>query len=236
MRKSEMLKILTLFFALSTNLLTQNKDPKLILNNVVNNFNRVQNYEVNVNIKVDVEFLKVPESQAKIYFKQPDKISLKSDGFAMLPKNGFNFAPSTIIKDDYTAIYEKEEIVDGRKLTLIKVIPLGTTSDVILSTLWIDEQINAIMKIESTTKINGTFIIDFSYDEKFKYPLPSKMVFSFNIDKMNFPSSMMGNTDTRKRQQKKPEDSLTKGKVYVKYSDYKVNGVIPDSVFDEDNK
>lgn len=236
MRKPEMMKIIFLFLVLSTMVFTQNKDPKQILNNVVNNFNRVQDYEVNVNIKVDVEFLKAPESQAKIYFKQPDKISLKSDGFAMLPKNGFNFAPTTLLKDDYTAIYEKEEIIDGRKLTLIKVIPLGTTSEVILSTLWIDEEINAVRKIESTTKINGTFIIDFSYDEKLKYPLPSKMVFSFNIDKMNFPSSMMGSTDTRKRQQKKPDDSLTKGKVYVDYSDYKVNSGIPDSFFDEDNK
>lgn len=236
MKNLKMKKLFILIFCLFASLFPQKKEPRQILDNIVNNFNKVQDYEVDVKIRVDVEFLKVPESQAKIFFKQPDKISLKSDGFAMLPKNGFNFAPSTLLKDEYTAIYEKEEIVDGRKLTVIKVIPLGTASEVILSTLWIDEEINAIRKIESTTKVNGTFIIDFSYDEKLKYPLPSAMEFSFNIDKMNFPSSMMGNTDTRKRQQKKPADSLTKGKVYVEYSDYKVNRGIPDSLFDENNK
>lgn len=211
----------------------QNKDPQQILNNVISKFNKVQDYEVDVNIRVDVEFLKVPESTAKIFFRQPDKISLKSDGFAMIPRNGFNSSPTSLLKDEYTAIFEKVEMIDGRKLTLVKVIPLGTSSDVILSTLWIDEEQNVIRKVESTTKINGTFIIEFSYDEKVDYALPSKMVFSFNIDKMNFPSSMMGNTDTRRKRTDKPADSLTKGKVFVHYSNYRVNIGIPDSVFDE---
>lgn len=211
----------------------QNKDPQQILNNVISKFNKVQDYEVDVNIRVDVEFLKVPESTAKIFFRQPDKISLKSDGFAMIPRNGFNSSPTSLLKDEYTAIFEKVEIIDGRKLTLVKVIPLGTSSDVILSTLWIDEAQNVIRKVESTTKINGTFIIEFSYDEKFDYALPSEMVFSFNIDKMNFPSAMMGNTDTRSKRTEKPADSLTKGKVFVHYSNYRVNIGIPDSVFDE---
>lgn len=227
-----MKKILFIILVLSVFTFPQKKDPQKILDNVVSQFNLVQDYEVDVNIKVDVEFLKVPESKAKIYFKQPDKISLKSDGFAMLPRNGFNFSPSTLLKDDYTAIYEKEEIIVGKNLTLIKVIPLGNSSDIILSTLWIDESINAIRKIESTTKINGTFTIEFSYDDKMKFTLPTRMIFSFNIDKMNFPSSMMGNTDTRKKRTEKTTDSLTKGKVYVEYSNYKVNKGIPDSVFE----
>lgn len=233
MKSDVIVKIFFIFLALSGFMYPQKKDPQKILDDVVNKFNKVQDYEVDVNIKVDVEFLKVPESKAKIYFKQPDRISLKSDGFAMLPKNGFNFSPSTLLKDDYTAIYEKEEIIGGNNLTLIKVIPLGTTSDIILSTIWIDENINAIRKIESTTKINGTFTIELSYDERMKFTLPSQMVFTFNIDKMNFPSSMMGNTDTRKKRTEKPTDSLTKGKVLVEYLNYKVNKGIPDSVFDE---
>jgi hypothetical protein len=236
MRFKKMKLIYFLILSLSTVTIAQKQDPGQILDDVVNEFNKVQDYEVDVSIKVDIEFLKVPESQAKIYFKQPDRISLKSDGFAMLPRNGFNFSPSTILKDEYTAIYEKQEIIDGKNLTLIKIIPLGTTSDVILSTLWIDEEISAIRKIESTTKVNGTFTIDFSYNEMNKYTVPSKMVFSFNIDKMNFPSSMMGSTDSRKREKKKPSDSLTKGKVFVEYSNYKINKGVPDSVFVEEKK
>ncbi len=134
----------------------------------------------------------------------------------------------------YTSIYEKEEILNDRKTAVIKVIPLGTNADVILSTLWIDEEKNFIRKIESTTKINGTFIIDFSYNEKMSYPLPSKMIFSFNIDKMNLPTGMMGEPETKKESKASLGSTITKGKVYVNYSNYKVNKGIPDSVFEEE--
>lgn len=231
-----MYKIIVIFLAINFLIIPQKKDPDRILQKVVANFEKIKDYEVDVNIKVDVEFLKVPESNAKIFFKQPDKIALKSEGFAMLPKNGFNFSPASLLKDDYTSIYEKEEILNDHKTAVIKVIPLGTNADVILSTLWIDEEKNVIRKIESTTKINGTFTIDFSYDEKMNYVLPSKMVFSFNIDKMNLPSGMMGEPETKKESKKNLGSTITKGKVYVNYSNYKVNKGIPDSVFEEEIK
>ncbi|MCJ7552770.1 MAG: hypothetical protein MUO34_02690 [Ignavibacteriaceae bacterium] len=229
-----MYKIIVIFLAINFLIIPQKKDPDQILQKIVANFEKVKDYEVDVNIKVDVEFLKVPESNAKIFFKQPDKIALKSEGFAMLPKNGFNFSPAILLKDDYTSIYEKEEILNDHKTAVIKVIPLGTNADVILSTLWIDEEKNVIRKIESTTKINGTFTIDFSYDEKMNYPLPSKMVFLFNIDKMNLHSGMIGEPETKKKSKASLGSTITKGKVYVNYSNYKVNKGIPDSIFEEE--
>lgn len=221
-------------FLLTTQLhFSQQKDPDELLSKVKSEFQKVQDYSVDVKINVDVEFIKVPKSNAVIYFKQPDKISLKSDGFAMLPRKGFDFSPTSLLRNDYTAIYEKEEMLNGIKTSVVKVIPLGSTEDVILSTLWIDEERNFIRKIESTTKSSGTFTIELDYDDKFNYALPSKMVFNFNIDKMNLPSTMMGETEKRKDKDERNRDTLTRGKVIVEYSNYKVNEGIPDSNFDE---
>lgn len=231
-----MLKIISLFIVLSMLIFPQKKDPDEILNKVISNFQKVKDYQVDVNITVDVEFLKVPESNAKIFFKQPDKISLKSDGFAMLPRKGFDFSPSTLLKGDYTAIYEGDDNLNGFKIAVIKVIPLGSSDDVILSTLWVDEEKSIIRKIESTTKMNGTFIIDLTYQENIMYALPSRMVFSFNIDKLNIPSTMIGESEKKKRKDKKPLDTLTKGKVIVLYSNYIINKGVPDSVFAEENE
>lgn len=216
---------------------SQSKDPDEIINKVVTNFNNVKDYQVEVNIKVDVEFLKVPETKAKIYFKQPDKVHLEAEGFAMLPKNGMEFSPSSLLKKEYTAIYEQDVDLNGIKTSVVKIIPIGDQGDVILSTLWVDQKKQVINKVESTTKTNGTFVIDFSYDDKIGYPLPAKIVFSFNLDKMNIPSTITGETNNEKSDKKhKGSDSRTKGRVIVNYSNYQVNKGIPDSVFEEKNK
>jgi outer membrane lipoprotein-sorting protein len=216
---------------------SQSKDPNKIINDVITEFNRVKDYVVDVNIKIDVEFLKVPETKAKIYFKQPDKVHLDADGFAMLPKNGMEFSPSSLIKKDYTAIYEKDVELNGYKTSIVKVIPLGDQGEVILSTLWVDQDKKIIRKVESTTKLNGTFSIDFAYDEKSKYALPSKIIFSFNLDKMNIPATISGETNTNDSKKKsKNTDSTTKGKVIINYSNYIVNKGVSDSVFEEKKK
>jgi outer membrane lipoprotein-sorting protein len=229
--------LIVLVLLLSQFFFPQSKNPDEILKDVTTNFNKVNDYVVDVDIKVDVEFIKVPETKAKIYFKQPDKVHLEAEGFAMLPKNGMEFSPSSLLKKDYTAIYEKDVELNGYKTSIVKVIPLGNQGDVILSTLWIDQSKKLIRKVESTTKLNGTFIIDFFYEDNLKYPLPSQIVFSFNLDKMNIPATISGETDTNNSKKKKRNtDSTTKGNVIVKYSNYVVNKGISDSIFEEKKK
>ena len=232
------MKLLIALFFISIQIgFSQSKNPDEIINDVITNFNKVNDYQVDVNIKVDVEFIKVPETKAKIYFKQPDKVHLKADGFAMLPKNGMEFSPSSLIKKDYTAIYEQDVDLNGYKTSIVKVIPLGDQGEVILSTLWIDQKKQVIRKVESTTKTNGTFTIDFTFDDNIKYPLPSKIIFSFNMDKMNLPATITGETNNENPDKKnKNIGSTTKGQVIVNYSNYVVNKGVPDSIFEEKNK
>jgi len=212
--------------------------PEDILDKVKEEFSKVEDYEVNVNIKVDVNFLKVPDAEATIYYKQPDKIRLKSEGFALLPKEGLNFSPYSFLKGDYTAIFDKEQNVDGNSCYLIKVIPLGDRGDLVLTTLWIDKQKYIIRKIESTTKANGTFTIDLKYENNIKYPLPSSMIFAFNVQKMQMPKEITGEIagEDNKVKDKRDKDRTTRGKVYISYSDYKINTGLPDSIFTNDKK
>jgi outer membrane lipoprotein-sorting protein len=208
----------------------QKKDPDQILDEVKKTFNQVQDYVVDVNIKVDVDFIKVPETQATIYYKQPDKVHLESKSFAMLPREGLDLSPIGLLKEKYTAIYEKEDTVGGNKTDVVKVIPLGDESNVVLTTLWIDEGRHFIRKVQSTLKIGGTFSIELKYDNsKMNYPLPSSMIFTFNIERLNLPKGMAGELNKNKSN----DEKKTTGKVYITYSNYKVNKGIPDSVFEE---
>ena len=94
---------------------------------------------------------------------------------------------------------------------------------------------NVIRKIETTTKTNGTFTMDFQYDQKLKYPLPQKIIFSFNVGQLNLPQMVPDDAGSETSKKKKRINSTTKGTVEVNYSNYVVNKGIEDSIFD-DNK
>ena len=225
-----MKKILFLFiFPLL--IFAQTKNPDVIINNVKQAFNKIKDYSVNVDIKVDVSFLKVPEMKAKLYFKQPDKIHIESDGFAMLPKDGLYTSPMSFLKNDYTAIYARDEVFNGINTSVIKIIPLNDKGDLILTTLWIDQSRSEIVKVESTTKMNGTFTLILNYGSN-KYPLPASMEFSFNADKMKVPQFPQDQQDNSK----KKKSGMISGKVLIAYSNYSVNKGIPDSVFEKSDK
>lgn len=232
------MKKLFLFLFIPLLCFAQSNRSEEILDKVKENFNKVKDYEVDVQIKVDVNFLKVPESKAKIYFKQPDKVRLKSSGFAMLPKEGLNFSPMNFLTGDYTSFFDKEGSIDGYSCYQIKIIPLGDKSDLILTNLWIDKNKFVIRQIESTTKSNGTFTINLKYRNDLNYPLPTFMVFAFNVRKMELPESLGADMDdtNQSNKEKKNKNGATTGKVYVTYSNYKVNSNLPDSVFAEEKK
>lgn len=224
--------LLALLFFVQTGF-TQSKDGSEIIEKVKKKFSLVKDYQVDVKIVVDVNFLKVPPTEAKIFFKQPDKVKIKSQGFALLPKEGLNFTPHSLFQKAYTSFYERDEMMEGIKCAVVKVIPLGEVSEVILSTIWIDKQKFVIKKVESTTKMNGTFTIDFDYALDMNQPLPSQMLFSFDVSKMNMPGQIETENQDDPDHSKRKKTKLTKGTVKVIYKNYKINAGVDDSIFEE---
>jgi len=232
-------KIISLVLLYCASLISQVKDPELILKRIKEEFNRMEDYSVDVKIKVDVDFLKMPDREAKIFFKQPDKIHIESEGFAILPKEGLSFSPIGLLNSNYTSFYVKEDTIKGNVTSVIKVIPLEGNSNVILSTLWIDVNRNIIMKIESSRKPQGSFVIELDYSkQKDNFWLPSTMVFTFSIDRSILPRKF--NFDTETDVKKELEDSVKTrtGRVFIDYSNYIINSGLSDDIFEsnDDNK
>lgn len=208
----------------------QQVNPNEVLDKVKEKLNLVNDYQVNATVKVNVNFLKVPDSKVTLYFKKPDKIKMESDGFALLPRQSFNFSPAILLKDDYTAVYAKEDTVDGNDVHLIKILPLSDSSDIILSNLWIDKEENIVRKIETSTKKAGTVTIALKYDEQVKYALPSELKVSFKVEGMDLPAEMKAEQEAK--QNSRRNEPLS-GTVTISYSNYIVNKGIDDSLFEE---
>ncbi|MCF8261753.1 MAG: hypothetical protein K9J12_13325 [Melioribacteraceae bacterium] len=235
------MKKLVLLFLIAATISAQEKDPYELIEKVKSKFNQIQDYVVDVTISIDVNFLNVPESTAKLYFKKPDSVRLKSDGFALLPKEGMNFSPIGLFKGEYNAIYTKEEKLNGSMVDVIKVIPLDDSSQIILSTIWIDQTEHVIRKLESTSKKSGTLSISLSYQDKNQKILPSEVTFEFNVQDFQLPATITGeynNTDpkdAKKRKNKYSGENIT-GSVTVKYQNYVINKGIEASIFEDNGK
>lgn len=231
-----MKKIILLLFILSVSIYAQQQDPYKLLDRVKQKFSSsVDDYQVNAHIKVDVSFIKVPEMDAKVYFKKPDKMKMDTEGFAMLPKQAFSFSPDLLFQGKYNAIYVRQDKLDNTPVHVIKVIPDDEKSDIVLSTIWIDPGKEVIRKIASTGRKGGSFEISFNYDANMHYPLPSSIQFSFEAP--NSPRGMHGpGSDNQQNRQGTKNGQSEKGRVSITYSNYKINKGISDSFFAEKKK
>jgi outer membrane lipoprotein-sorting protein len=235
--------LLTLCIITAVSILAQTKDPNKILDAVRQKFNQAKDYQVDVSVKLDMSFIKVPDMNVKVFFKQPDKVKLESEGFAMVPKQGLNFSPAQLLKGDFTTIYVRSETIENHKIDVVKVIPNSDSSNVILSTLWIDATESVIRKAETTSKKGGTTKIEMNYDNT-KYGLPSQVKLSFNLGEMQMPSTLPNQTtekkesddNGRRRNKAIGEGMSLKGSVIMNYKNYQINKGIADSFFVEKEK
>ncbi len=230
-----MKKILLLLILAATVTFAQSKDVNKLLDAVKNKFNQIKDYQADVVVKVDMDFIKVPDSKAKVYFKQPDKTKMESEGFAMLPKQSTKFSPMELLKGNFTSVYVKSETIDNRKLDVVKIIPNSDSSDVVLTTLWIDAGYSYIKKIETMSKRGGAVAVGFTYNDT-SIALPSKLVFSFNLGEVNMPPDVSGPGKKGERKRGRDEATKIKGSVIMTYSNYKINKGLPDSLFEEKKK
>jgi outer membrane lipoprotein-sorting protein len=228
-------RIISLILLLISPDYAQNKDPEIMLERVKEEFKKIENYKADITVKVDIPFIKMPERNATLYFKQPDKIHIESEGFAMLPKEGINFSPISLFESEHTSFYEKEEMIEDVNAAVIKVIPLNDKSDLVLSTLWIDPIKNLILKVESSRKPTGTFVIEFDYNEmEGGLHLPAAIEFTFSVDPLMFHSRNPQEMKIDENEQSEDSSKVKTGKVFIYYSNYEVNQGVPDSLFSAD--
>src|SRR4030095_6667114 len=132
-----------LLFLISQSLMPRafSQDITDLINKVRAKLDHVNDYVAAGSLKTDVSFIKAPIGRVKVYFKKPDKFKLKKEGgISILPKGGVSINISSIVAtNNFTAIAAGESAVDGIKTKVVKLLPTDENSEIILSTLYIDE-------------------------------------------------------------------------------------------------
>jgi outer membrane lipoprotein-sorting protein len=210
------------------------QDAAQLIKKVKAKLELVNNYEATGVMKTDIAFIKAPIGKIKIYFKKPNLFKIKKEGgISLLPKGGLSVNLSSLIaSSNYSTIDAGIQDLGSKKLRIIKLLPNEESSDVVISTLYINEKESLIEKAITTTKENGTYTMIMNYGAYSNYGLPDQVVFEFNTKNYKLPKGItLEFEDESKPLSAAQQLKNKKGRVEINYKNYVVNKGIPPAIF-----
>ncbi len=189
----------------------------------------VNDYRAEAEMKTEVSFLNVPVSLVEVYFRKPDEFRIKKkDGISILPRGGININLFSIMKPGtYVSVSAGESTLDGRTMKLIKLLPADEKSDILLATLYIDEEKLLVRKVITTTRENGTLemLLDFGSYEK--WALPDKVTVLFSTKDYKMPKGFTFEYEDGSKSSSAAKKDEGKGRVVMRYKSYAINKGLP---------
>jgi len=140
-----------------------------------------------------------------------------------------NLANFLTASGDFEIIDAGNEANTGFRI--LKLLPKDEKSEIVLSTLFIDEKTLLVRKAKNTTRDNGTYELEMTYGQQASYALPDKVIFSFNTKEYKLPKGVTFDYDVGTKD--KPDNNLKnkKGKIEITYTSYLINKGIDDKIF-----
>jgi hypothetical protein len=181
-----------------------------------------------------VAFIKAPIGKIKVFFRKPDFFKLQKDGgISILPKGGISINMRSLLTTDrFLALDAGTITTNGQLLRIVKLLPTEENSDVVLTTLYIDEAGLLIKRAISTTRDNGTYEIEMQYGNYRQYALPDKVFISFQTKDYKLPKGVtLEFSDETKPKTEAEKLKSRKGRIEITYSSYTINRGIADAVF-----
>jgi hypothetical protein len=177
-----------------------------------------------------MEDVHIPPMDVKVYFKQPDKVFIKSDGFAMLPREGILQNPGKFNQENFYMELTGQEIIDSVQTYKLELIPRNEETMARKIKLWIDSEKWTIKRLESTTWQGQKTKINFIYEKiQDKYWLPVRTIADISLSGFVGFGQMMEMQKDRELDSKKERT----GKLVIHFSNYKINKGLSDSIFEQ---
>ena len=206
--------------------------PSELVDKIKTKLEKVNDYTAKGKLKTNVIFIKAPIASVNVYYKKPDKMKIVNEkGISFIPKGSVNINLAKFISGsgNYEIVDAGKEPVTG--LRILKLLPTDENSDIVLSTLYIDEKNELVEKAKNTTRDNGTYELEMTYGRYATYGLPDKVIFSFNTKEYKLPKGVTFDYDDGTEKKNNNGLKNKKGKVEITYSEYLINKGVDDAIF-----
>jgi len=218
-------------------------DIETIIRKTQKQFEKASDYQVTMKIDLKVPGFRMPKKKYKVYFKQPNKLKIKSRGFGMLPKTGIFTSPidnfdnlknMRIVKSiNNNKVHIKGDvIVDSLKLKMPnEYAKLGFKPSVTVVIDTIDWVINNVITELDTLKL--VEITNEYQNVNSGFIMPSSSTVQYFIKDAKLSgwlkkdiTSIVGQNPLEKN------TDMVEGKISIVYEDYIINRGIRDKIFD----
>ena len=240
-------KILFLFLLANSNAFSNN-NPEYIIKKTDDQFREINNYQVDMVISIAIPAFRMPKKKYKVYFKQPDKIKVKSRGFGLLPKTGMFTSPLENFSNLSNIRFSKDlSRTNPNEIMLVGDLVLDSlaldvpneyarltfkpTVDVKVDTQnWVITQVLTKIDTVKIMEINNFYDV---VDDSFYMPIRSTVEYYVKDARLSKwinkdIGTIMGNNHSMNI-----ESDMVKGLISVNYAKYKVNRGIKDSIFED---
>ena len=240
-------KILFLFLLANSNAFSNN-NPEYIIKKTDDQFREINNYQVDMVISIAIPAFRMPKKKYKVYFKQPDKIKVKSRGFGLLPKTGMFTSPIENFSNLSNIRFSKDlSRTNPNEIMLVGDLVLDSlaldvpneyarltfkpTVDVKVDTQnWVITQVLTKIDTVKIMEINNFYDV---VDDSFYMPIRSTVEYYVKDARLSKwinkdIGTIMGNNHNINI-----ESDMVKGLISVNYAKYRVNRGIKDSIFED---
>ena len=243
MRYTRLVILLIFVLSISAKDVGNKSAVQRLIDNTQGQFEKAQDYQVTMTIDLKVPGFRMPRKRYTVFFKQPDKLKIKSRGFGMLPKTGLFTSPRDnfdnlrnmrLIKtnqEEGVAYIKGDVIIDSLKLKMPnEYAKLGFRPSVTVKIDTVKWVINNIITELDTLKLVEITNSYEPFNGQYIMPVESKVQYYVKDAKLsswlkNDITSIVGQNPISQ------DSDMVEGKISITYTDYIINEGIKNSIF-----
>ena len=221
----------------------QGPDSRQVFTELLKPYREFNDYTVRIHAKVNMPTIRIPDFNAILYFKKPDRFHVETKSFAPIPRDSGVFNPFQFDPEKNLITYQRTETLSGALSDVFRVEPLETKALIRYYHVWVGGNPRRILQVESLSVkgTKGQVMLTYRSVEQGleKWLLPEKVHvhLTFPEGMLNADASSFTTRDNPVSSgMRRLDDVSGEGDISLSYSDWQINTGLDDRLFQKDKK
>jgi len=206
-------------------------DVETLLRRAASLFQDIQDYSVQMEIRLSGENLRVPPTTVKVYYKRPGKMRFVAEQgqFVLLPKQGVVVGDwVSQLRAKAECLWEKDEPLRGRPHSILRFVPKEPQRGVAYVRAWVDRERLTLSRLEFVAPDESRLQVEVWHTQvQGRYWLPERSEVTFHLRRM-------GHRPPSLREGEEGPSLPRDVKATLLFREYRLNQGLSDDLFREE--